>query len=303
LSPEPGPDRGSDAVLRLDAVSLVREGRTILDRIDWRVGTGERWVVLGRNGSGKTSLIRIASLYLHPSSGAVEVLGETLGRTDVRRLRTRIGLASPSLADLFRHELTPVEIVMTARNAALEPWWHTYDDDDRARARGLLDAMGCLTVADQRFGLLSSGERQRVLLARTLMTDPGLLLLDEPTAGLDLGGREELLASLGALARDPSTPPTVLVTHHVEEIPAGFTHALLLADGRVQEQGPIGSTLTAGSLSTCFGLPLRLDHTHARWSARAMTGSSQLAGDSGKEGGARAVDGVAEQSLEHRSAE
>ena len=256
-------------VLDLDQVSLVREPRTILDRVDWVVRPGERWVVLGRNGSGKTSLIRIASLYLHPSSGTVEVLGQVLGRTDVRTLRTRIGLASPSLADLFRHELTPVDIVMTARHAALEPWWHTYDDD-RARARQLLDAMGCAAVADQRFGLLSSGERQRVLLARTLMTDPGLLLLDEPTAGLDLGGREELVASLGALAADPSTPPTVLVTHHVEEIPTGFTHALLLVEGRVLAQGPIDAVLTADALSTCFGLALQLDHTDGRWSARAL---------------------------------
>jgi iron complex transport system ATP-binding protein len=258
-----------DPVLCLDMVSLVRDERTILDRVDWSVCPGERWVVLGRNGSGKTSLIRIASLHLHPSSGAVTVLGETLGRTDVRQLRTRIGLASPSLADQFRRELTAVEIVMTARHAALEPWWHTYTDADRARARQLLSAMGCVAVADQRFGLLSSGERQRVLLARTLMTEPGLLLLDEPTAGLDLGGREELVASLSALALDAATPPTVLVTHHVEEIPVGFTHALLLAEGRVQAQGPIESVLTAEALSTCFGLPLHLDHADHRWSARA----------------------------------
>ncbi len=258
-----------DSVLQLKAVSLVRDDRTILDQVDWVVRPGERWVVLGRNGSGKTSLIRIASLYLHPSSGTVIVLGETLGRTDVRQLRTRIGLASPSLADQFRHELTPIDIVMTARHAALEPWWHTYDDTDRTRARELLTAMGCVAVADQRFGLLSSGERQRVLLARTLMTDPGLLLLDEPTAGLDLGGREELVGSLSSLALHPSTPPTVLVTHHVEEIPAGFTHALLLTGGRVQAQGPIESVLTADALSTCFGLPLELDHAAGRWSARA----------------------------------
>jgi len=269
--PSPAADAPSTpAVLQLESVSLVREERTILDTVDWSVRGGERWVVLGRNGSGKTSLIRIASLYLHPSSGRVEVLGETLGRTDVRTLRTRIGLASPSLADLFRHDLTPIDIVMTARHAALEPWWHQYDDADRDRARSLLGSMGCAAVADQRFGLLSSGERQRVLLARTLMTDPGLLLLDEPTAGLDLGGREELVATLGALALDPSTPPTVLVTHHVEEIPAGFTHVLLLAAGRVQAAGPIDTELTAASLSACFGLALTLDRQDGRWSARAV---------------------------------
>ena len=259
----------NSATLRLTGVSLVREQRTILETVDWSVHAGQRWVVLGRNGSGKTSLIRIASLYLHPSSGRVEVLGETLGRTDVRTLRTRIGLASPSLADQFRPDLTPVDIVMTARHAALEPWWHTYDDADRNRARSLLGSMGCAAVADQRFGLLSSGERQRVLLARTLMTDPALVLLDEPTAGLDLAGREELVATLGALAVDPSNPPTVLVTHHVEEIPAGFTHVLLLADGRVQAAGPIDTELTADALSACFGLALTLDHADGRWTARA----------------------------------
>ena len=153
------------------------------------------------------------------------------------RLRARIGLASPSLADQLRADLTPVEIVMTARHAALEPWWHTYGDDDRQRARALLDDLGCGALADQRFGLLSSGERQRVLLARTLMNEPGLLLLDEPTAGLDLGGREELVASLSGLADDRSTPATVLVTHHVEEIPEGFTHVLLMAGGRVVGAG------------------------------------------------------------------
>ena len=259
----PGP------VLDLADVSLVRDQRTILDHVDWTVRPAERWVVLGRNGSGKTSLIRIASLYLHPSSGTVHVLGQELGRTDVRSLRTRIGLASPSLADRFRGELTPVEIVMTARYGALEPWWHTYDDADHSRARALLDQMGCGAVADQRFTLLSSGERQRVLLARTLMTAPELLLLDEPTAGLDLGGREELVATLSDLAIDPTTPPVVLVTHHVEEIPHGATHVLLLAAGRVQAAGPIHETLTADALSRCFGLPLELEHSGRRWTARS----------------------------------
>jgi iron complex transport system ATP-binding protein len=256
-------------VLALEDVSVRRDDRLIVDEVDWHVQDDERWVLLGRNGSGKTTLIRMASLYLHPSRGVVRVLGETLGRTDVRTLRSKIGLASPSLADQLRADLTPVEIVITARHAALEPWWHTYGDDDRLRARTLLDDLGCGPLADQRFGVLSSGERQRVLLARTLMTQPGLLLLDEPTAGLDLGGREELVASLSTLAADPSTPPTVLVTHHVEEIPEGFTHALLMADGRVVGEGPLAETLTADALSECFGLPLELDHRDGRWAARA----------------------------------
>ena len=256
-------------VLALEGVSLRRDHRLILDRVSWTVRSGERWVVLGRNGSGKTTVIRLASLTLHPSSGVVRVLGETLGQTDVRRLRVRIGLSSPSLADRLRGTLTPAEIVMTAKFAALEPWWHDYDDEDDARARSLLARLGAAELADQPFGVLSSGERQRVLLARTLMTEPGLLLLDEPTAGLDLGGREELVTTLASLAADPATPPAVLITHHVEEIPDAFTHVLLLAGGRVVGAGPLDEVLTPDALSSCFGLALVLERRDGRWTARA----------------------------------
>lgn len=258
-----------DPALRLADVSLVRDGRTILDRVDWTVGRHERWVVLGRNGSGKSSLIRIASLYLHPSAGTVEVLGERLGRVDVRRHRTRIGLASAGMADLLRSDLRALDVVMTARHAALEPWWHTYDDADRAEARACLDRMEVGELADRTFGTLSSGERQRVLVARTLMNDPGLLLLDEPTAGLDLGGREELVRGLGRLAASPASPAMVLVTHHVEEIPDGVTHGLLLAGGRVHAAGLLEEVLTAEALSSCVGLPLGLERRHGRWWAWA----------------------------------
>ena len=260
VHPDPSP-----AVLRMTDVALVREGRRLLDDVTWQVGAGERWVVLGRNGSGKSCLLRIASLYLHPSEGTVDVLGERLGRTDVRRLRTRIGLASSGMADLLRSDLTPLDVVMTAKNGALEPWWHRYDDADRQRARTCLDQLGIGRLAERSFSTLSSGERQRVLLARTLMPEPGLLLLDEPTAGLDLAGREDLVAGLADLAADPATPATVLVTHHVEEIPDGFTHLLLLAEGRVMAAGALDDVLDAETLSACFGLPLGLEHRHGRW--------------------------------------
>lgn len=264
----------SPSVLVLRDVGLTVGDREVLHRVNWRVRAAERWVVLGRNGSGKTSLLRVASLYLHPSTGEVEVLGERLGRTDVRRLRTRVGLASAAMADLLRPGLTAAEVVMTAKHAALEPWWHAYDDEDGARALELLGRLGCAHLATQRFGTLSSGERQRVQLARTLMSRPGLLLLDEPTAGLDLGGREDLVSRLGDLAADPTTPPVVLVTHHVEEIPPSFGHALLLDGGRVHAAGPINDVLTGAQLSTCFGLPLELERRGPRWTARAAAGEA-----------------------------
>jgi len=261
----------SEPVLDLRGVTKIADERPILRDLDWQVHAGERWVVLGRNGCGKTTLLRIASLYLHPSSGTVTVLGETLGRCDVRRLRERIGFSSASFADMLRPALEAAEIVMTAKHAALEPWWHTYDEADRAQAFELLDRVGIAHLGSRQFGTLSSGERQRVLLARTLMNDPGVVLLDEPTAALDLAGREELVAALDALARDPLTPPVVMVTHHVEEIPASFTHALLLRDGESLAQGPIGDVLTAGTLASCFGLPLELERRGGRWLAWAKS--------------------------------
>lgn len=251
--------------LSLREITLIREGRPILDRVTWNVGAGERWVVLGRNGSGKSSLMKIASLYLHPSSGEVEVLGEELGRTDVRALRKRIGVASSGMADQLRSDLVVLDVVMTAKNAALEPWWHQYDDADRLRAQTCLEQLEIGRLAERSFATLSSGERQRVLLARTLMPEPGLLLLDEPTAGLDLAGREDLVRSLGLLVAGEGTPATVLVTHHVEEIPDGFTKVLLLREGRVLAAGPLEEVLTAASLSECFEMELELEHRHGRW--------------------------------------
>jgi iron complex transport system ATP-binding protein len=256
-------------VLSLRGVGLTRDGRDLLDGVDWDVQPGRHWVLLGANGSGKTSLVRIASLYEHPSRGTVEVLGERLGATDVRRLRRRISLVSPAMADLVRPQLTAAEVVVCAKYAALEPWWHEYTDDERTRARAILQRLGIERLADRPFSTFSSGERQRVLLARTLMNDPGLILLDEPTAALDLAGREELVASLDDLAHDPATPPIVLVTHHVEEIPPGFTHVLMLRDGAVLAAGPIATTLTEANLSACFGLDVALEERHGRYAAWA----------------------------------
>ena len=257
------------ALLSLRDVSLVRDGRRILDGVDWEVSAGERWIVLGPNGSGKTSLVRIASFQTHPSSGDVEVLGHRLGRVNIWTLRNRIGLASSALADQLRPTLTALDVVKTAKNGALEPWWHTYDDEDHAAARRCLARLGVDGFADREFGTLSSGERQRVLLARTLMGDPGVILLDEPSAGLDLGGREGLVRSLTELAADPSSPPVVFVTHHVEEIPPGFTHALLMKDGRVAAAGGLEATVTSDFLSDLFGIDVRLRYDEGRFSAVA----------------------------------
>ncbi len=256
-------------VLRLRGVWLTRSGAHLLRDVDWSVAPHQRWAVLGPNGSGKTTLIQVAGVYLHPSRGEVEVLGERLGHTDVRLLRARIGLASASLALQLRPQLRAVEVVVTAKHAALEPWWHTYAATDFDAAEDRLASVGAGQLADRAFGTLSSGERQRVLLARTLMTDPGLVLLDEPTAALDLAGREQLVASLDRLAADPTSPATVLVTHHVEEIPASFTHVLLLRAGQVIAAGPIDEILTAERLGECFAMRLTLERRNGRYTAWA----------------------------------
>jgi iron complex transport system ATP-binding protein len=231
------------------------------------VGSEERWVVLGPNGCGKTSLIRIAALRLHPSAGEVEVLGHRLGRVDIRALHAHIGLVSAAMAEMLRPNLTAHEVVMTARKGALEPWWHTYEQTDVDAAHERLAQVHCDVYADRAFGTLSSGERQRVLLARALVTDPGLLLLDEPAAGLDFAGREELVGTLGVLAANGALPPTVLVTHHLEEIPGSFTHALLLREGRAMAGGPIEGVLTNEQLTATFDVPVRVRRDADRWSA------------------------------------
>jgi iron complex transport system ATP-binding protein len=257
-------------VLQFTGVDVVRGEEPVLRGVDWTVGPADRWAVLGPNGSGKTTLLQLASGYLHPTRGTVAVLGHRLGQVDVRRLRQRIGVVSAAVAKMLVPHVTAGDVVMSARHAALEPWWHTYDAEDSALARQLLADAGFAGVADRPFGVLSEGERQQVLLARTLMSSPDLLLLDEPAAGLDVGGRERLVARLSRLAADPDAPPLVLVTHHVEEIPTHFSHLLLLRQGRVVAAGRLGETLTSDNLSACFGLALTVAGDAGRWTCRAV---------------------------------
>jgi iron complex transport system ATP-binding protein len=256
------------AVLEFADVSVRRGQATLLDRVSWRVGEGDRWVVLGPNGAGKTTLLQVAAALIHPTDGVAGILDEVLGTVDVFELRPRIGLTSAALAERIpRHELVR-DLVVSASYAVVGRWRESYDQLDHDRARELIDAMGATALLDRTFGTLSEGERKRVQIARALMADPELLLLDEPAAGLDLGGREDLVATLSTLARDPASPATVLVSHHVEEIPPGFTHVLLLRAGRVVAAGPIDEVLTEDQLEATFEMPLVLTRAGGRWAAR-----------------------------------
>ncbi|MGN6088146.1 MAG: ABC transporter ATP-binding protein [Actinomycetales bacterium] len=257
------------AVLELHGVGLMRGGSWLIRGIDWTVREGERWVVLGPNGAGKTTLLQIAAALVHPTAGTAEILGERLGRVDVFDLRPRIGLASAVLAERLPPAERVVDVVVTASYAVTGRWREAYDDLDHDRARELLAALGVEHLAERTFGTLSEGERKRVQIARALMADPELMLLDEPAAGLDLGGREDLVRRLGRLAADDRAPALVLVTHHVEEIPPGFTHLLLLRRGGVVAAGPLERVLTAQNLADTFNVPLILERRGTRWSARA----------------------------------
>jgi len=257
----------SAPVVRLSGVSVRRAGRTILGPLDWTVAAGERWVVIGPNGSGKTTLVQVASTNLWPTTGAVEVLGATIGRVDARELRRRIGYASAIQEPAFDPSLTARDVVMTARHGALAPWWHPFDAADRIRAEALLDQLGVAALADRDVGSLSTGERRRVQIARSLMPDPDLLILDEPAAGLDVGARETLVRDLGRLAAADRPAAIVLVTHHVEEVPAGFAHALVLGAGRVAAAGAIGAVLRGPAPAAAFGVPLRIDRRAGRFRA------------------------------------
>lgn len=259
-------------LLSLTGVSVVRDDHRLLDAVTWVVRQGERWAVLGPNGSGKTTLLGVAGAALWPTAGTVEILGERLGRVDLRQLRRRIATVSAAVSRALRPELPALDVVLTGRDAALETWWYEYHDDDRGRAAALLADAGHpgRAFAERPFGLLSEGERQQVVLARALMSDPELLLMDEPAAGLDLGARERLLGRLARLAADPAVPPLVLVTHHVEEIPSGVTHAALLRSGSIIVSGPVEEALTGEAVSAAFGVTVRIGHAAGRWSAQAL---------------------------------
>ncbi|MGX1702410.1 ABC transporter ATP-binding protein [Microbacterium sp. NPDC055357] len=256
-------------VLDFSDVIVRRNSRNIVDRLDWTVQDDERWVILGPNGAGKTTVLQLADTLLHPTSGVVTILGERLGRTDVFELRPRIGFASSAMARRVPPEETVVDVVLTAAFSVLGRWREDYEDIDERRALRVLAEWKLDHLADRTFGTLSDGEQKRVQIARAVMTDPEMLLLDEPTASLDLGAREELLALLSGYAQAPTTPAMIMVTHHVEEIPVGFTHVLLLRDGRAVAQGPIAEALTAESLTETFGVPIILSEADGRYAARA----------------------------------
>jgi iron complex transport system ATP-binding protein len=256
--------------IALHGVTIQREGVPVLRGVDWRVNAGERWVILGPNGSGKTTLLQVAGARLWPTAGTVEILGSRLGAVDVRTLRPRVALVSGAITRQLRADLVARDVVASGRHGALETWWNTYTAEDWARADELLALGGVAEVGDRPFGVISEGERQQVLLARALMSDPELLLLDEPFAGLDLGARERLLVRLTELAADQGNPPIVLVTHHCEEIPPGFTHSGLVAAGELVAAGPLVDVVTSQRVSACFEVAVAVGCTDGRWWSRAL---------------------------------
>jgi iron complex transport system ATP-binding protein len=262
----------SDEVLRLRGVGVRRDASMLLRNVDWTAHANERWIIIGPNGAGKTTLLQVAATLLFPTEGTVEVLGEKLGEVNVFDLRPRIGLTSAAVAERVPAGEKVIDLVLTAAYAIVGRWKEEYESTDVTRAVELLDALGCAHLIRRKFGTLSEGERKRVQIARSLMPDPELLLLDEPAAGLDLGGREDLVQRLSLLARDRNAPMMVLVTHHVEEVPDGFTHAMLLRRGSVLAAGPLAEVFTSRNLSRCFGVPLEIEYRQNRWTAWAPRG-------------------------------
>lgn len=257
-------------VAKLDSVSVVRDAKPILSNISWTIDSSERWVIVGPNGAGKTTLLSLLASLAHPTSGSVTVLGETLGNTDVFELRPRVGFASSDMARRIPADESVLNAVLTAAWGVTGRWQESYEDIDLRRANRVLQEWRLDHLADHVMGTLSDGERKRVQIARSVMTDPELLLLDEPAGSMDLGSREDVVEMLDHFASEPSAPAMVMVTHHVEEIPPGFTHLLVLAAGSVVAQGPIRETMTGDILSEAFGRPLSVTHNAGRYQAAAL---------------------------------
>ena len=258
-----------DEIVSLDGAAVRVGGDLILGPVDLTIRSGEHWVILGPNGSGKTTLLSLAAGRRQPSAGVVRILAEELGRVDVRHLRRRIGHVSHAVADRIRPALAVEDVVLTGKASVLETWWQDLSEDERRRARAAREEVGCLGLADRPLGSCSSGEQQRVLIARALFGAHPLLLFDEPAAGLDLPARERLLAAMTSTATGPAAPTTVLATHHLEEIPSTVTHAALLTAGRVVDRGPVEAVLTESALSRCYGLDIVVERRDGRWWARA----------------------------------
>lgn len=263
-------DFNEDLLIDFQGVVFKRSGKNLVGPVDWQVELDERWVIIGPNGAGKTTLIRMAAAEEFPSGGIARIMGERIGKTDMRDLRAMIGVSSSALGNRIPAEEKVADLVISAGYAILGRWREDYDETDFGQATTILEQVGAMHLADRNWGTLSEGERKRVLVARALMTNPELLILDEPTAGMDLGGREDLVSYLGELAMDPDAPAIVMITHHVEEIPAGFTHALLLDEGEIVAQGLINSVLTNENLSKAFHQPIQVDRIGERFFARRV---------------------------------
>lgn len=262
------PTTDPDLLVDFRNVTFVRDGRTLVGPVTWQVELDERWVIIGPNGAGKTTLIRMASAQEFPTSGTAFVLGEQIGRTDMRDLRASIGLTSSALAHRVPDEEKVGDLVVSAGYAILGRWREEYDEMDYGQALEVLEQVGAIHLMDRTWGTLSDGEKKRVLIARAVMTNPELLIMDEPAAGMDLGGREDLLAYLGELAMDPDAPAIVMITHHLEEIPPGFTHAMLVDEGEIVAQGLIEDVLTSEHVSKAYHQPIEVSVDAGRYFAR-----------------------------------
>ncbi|MDA2984886.1 MAG: ABC transporter ATP-binding protein [Actinomycetota bacterium] len=257
------------SLIEMKMVSLYRSGRPVLEKINWSVQEGERWVIIGPNGAGKTSLLSLISTYAFPTSGSLTVLGNAIGKIDSAQLKPRIGIASSANLDLIEPDERVIDFVLSSAYGIFGRWNEDYDLWDESRAKALLTVFGIKELAERNFASLSEGERKRSIIARSLMSDPELLLMDEPTAGLDLGAREDLLHRISTFASDPSAPASVIVTHHLEEIPAGSTHILVLDKGKIFAEGKIDQILTSQLLSDLYGIKISLEIREGRFFARA----------------------------------